>query len=131
MRVLILDNSLEIWKRLFDRLGKLPHVTSLAYSTTLAEARDYIAAYQPHLLVLGMSLPDGNGLDLLKELRAAGSHIRVAVFSGPPELRQASLDLGADWFFDKALEFEQLLSLMNNRTFWLGQGVIVRRQAHV
>ncbi len=131
MRVLILDNCLEIWKRLFDRLGNLPHVTSLAYTSNLADARGCMASFQPHLLVLGMSLPDGNGMDILREIRAAGSATRVAIFSDHPELRQTSLDLGADWHFDKSLEFEQLLSLMNNRTFWLGQGVIVRRHAHV
>jgi response regulator of citrate/malate metabolism len=131
MRILIVDGSQMVWKRLFDMLGELPHLSTLAYAGNLAEARQCLASFQPHLLVLDMSLRDGNGLDLLKEVRAAGLDTRVAVFTNHPELLRAGLGLGADWHFDKSLDFPQLLSLLKDRTYWRGQETCERRHCHV
>ena len=127
MRVLILDSSPMVWKRLLEMLGDYPHVTSLAYARSLDEARRCLAVFQPYLLVLDVSLPDGNGLDLLKEVRAARSRTKVAVFSNQGELAQLSLNQGADWFFDKSLEFPQLLELLKDRTFWQERDGAIQR----
>ena len=131
MRVLIFDDGQMVWKRLLDMLGNDPHVTSLTYAYSLEEARRCLAAFQPHLLVLDISLPDGNGLELLKEVHAGESRIKVAVFSNQRELAQLSLNQGADWFFDKSLEFPQLLELLLDRSFWLEQGAIERSHRSV
>jgi len=131
MRVLIFDDSQMVWKRLFDMLGGFPHVSTLAYAGSICWGRRCLAAFQPHLLVLDISLPDGNGLELLKEVHAAESRIKVAVFSNQRELAQHSLKQGADWFFDKSLEFPQLLELLLDRSFWLEQGAIERSHRSV
>ncbi|AFL75931.1 response regulator [Thiocystis violascens] len=131
MRVLIVDDSPAVWRRLFDMLEEFPSVSLLAYANTLAEARRFLAGCRPDLLVLDLSLPDGNGLDLLQGLRAAGMDTKVAVFSNDPDLRRHSLDRGADWHFDKSLEFPLLLSLLSDRGYWREQGVIVGSRAHV
>lgn len=56
---------------------------------------------------------------------------KVAVFSNLTDLRDHSLNLGADWYFDKSLDFTQLLALMADRDYWLRQGAALRREAHV
>lgn len=45
-------------------------------ATTLAQARESMAAVMPSLIILDIHLPDGNGLDFLRELRK-GSTIPV------------------------------------------------------
>ena len=131
MRVLILDSNPVVWKHLFDMLGEQYSLSTLAYASTLAEARNCLSSLQPDLLVMDIVLPDGNGLDLMKELRTAGSATKVAVFTNNPEFRRRSLDQGADWYFDKSLDFHQLLFLLNDQEYWRNQGVTIRRHTHV
>ncbi|EXJ14953.1 response regulator [Imhoffiella purpurea] len=118
MRVLIVDDSLIVWRRLFDMLRDLSDVSLLAYSRNLAEARLCLSGFGPDLLVLDIALPDGTGLDLLQEVRGSDLPTKVAVFSNQAELRRASLDLGADWYFDKSMDYPQLLSLIEDRAYW-------------
>lgn len=119
MRILIVDDSPLVWRHLLDMLRDLSFVSLLAYARSLAEARRCLDGFTPDLLVLDISLPDGNGLDLLQSVQAAGLPTRVALFTNVPELRSISLALGADWYFDKSLDFKQLLELMNDRAYWL------------
>ena len=123
MRVLILDSSPVVWKHLFDMLGATYHLSTLAYASNLAEARNCMASFNPDLLVMDVVLPDGNGFDLLKELRRDCVNTKVAVFTNNPEMRKPSLELGADWYFDKSLDFPQLLFLLNDRSYWRKQAV--------
>ncbi|MFD2111485.1 response regulator [Thiorhodococcus fuscus] len=123
MRLLIVDDSLVVWRRLFDMLKDLSDVSFLAYSRNLSEARHYLAGFGPDLLVLDISLPDGSGLDLLQDVRLRGLGTKVAIFSNLSELRGVSLDLGADWYFDKSMDYPQLLSLIEDRAYWAKQHI--------
>ncbi len=129
MRVLIVDNSPLVWRRLFDMLRELSFVSLLVYARTLAEARHYLEGCVPDLLILDLALPDGNGLALLQEVQQAGLETRVALFTNSTELRAKGLALGADWFFDKSLDFSALLALMSDRAYWLGRSADNRGHA--
>lgn len=118
MRVLIVDDSPLVWRYLLDMLRGLSDLALLAYSRNLAEARRCLAGFEPDLMVLDIALPDGNGLDLLRDLRAKATATQVAVFSNHTELRRHSLALGADWYFDKSLDYPQLLSLLKDQEYW-------------
>jgi hypothetical protein len=43
----------------------------------------------------------------------------VALFTNSADLKGKGLALGADWFFDKSLDFSQLVDLIKNRAYWL------------
>ncbi len=55
------------------------------YAVTAAEARQRIAQSRPDIVILDLSLPDQNGLDLLKELVVHYPELPVLVFSGHDE----------------------------------------------
>ena len=71
---------------------------------TLGEARKALADHQPELVVLDMRLPDGNGLDLAREVMETGpERPAVLILSASvlaPE-RDAALQAGADAFLGK------------------------------
>ncbi len=114
MRLLVVDDNLPIWQRLLRMLGNLHLHSDVVMATGLGEARAELGRFLPDLVVLDANLPDGNGLDLLREIRSTDKPIRVAVFSNYPEYRQRSLIEGADWFFDKSLDYSGLLDLLRS-----------------
>jgi two-component system KDP operon response regulator KdpE len=74
-------------------------------ATDLETARRVIAAETPDVLVMDVRLPDGNGLDLVRDVRRSGLHERARVIiasaSVLPAERDAALAAGADRFLPK------------------------------
>lgn len=71
----------------------------------LAAARRHLRVYRPSVAVIDLGLPDGSGLDLIADLKAAppGSPAILAI-SGAGEQRDAAFDAGADAFLAKPVE---------------------------
>lgn len=111
MKILVVDDSREIWARLIGLLGERP-LPEIAYAADIAQARTMLERCAPELVVLETRLPDGSGLNLLAELRATRPALPVAMFSNHPELARHALALGACCFFDKSLDFPDLLALL-------------------
>jgi len=80
-------------------------------AATLKEAREALAG-RPDLVVLDRRLPDGEGLDLLRDLRADGGRTPVIVLSarGLPEDRVAGLEDGADDYVTKPFHLRELVA---------------------
>ncbi len=77
---------------------------------TLADARHALAAGAFDALVLDRMLPDGEGLELLAELRRQGSALPVLLLTARDGLedRVAGLDGGADDYLGKPFELVEL-----------------------
>jgi DNA-binding response OmpR family regulator len=71
----------------------------------LAGARALIRSDSPDLVVMDVRLPDGNGLDLIRELRAsneaAPTKVIIASASVLPAERDMAIAAGADRFIAK------------------------------
>jgi two-component system response regulator VicR len=86
------------------------------YATELiddgAVATERIVAVRPALVLLDISLPNKNGLDVLRELRAAGLDTPVIVLSARQEEsdKVAALRLGADDYITKPFALAELLA---------------------
>jgi DNA-binding NtrC family response regulator len=111
MKILVVDNNREVWSRLIGLLGdgQLPEI---AYAADLAQARAMLEHYSPDLVVLETRLSDGSGLGLLDELQASRPELPVAMFSNHPEFARHALARGACCFFDKSLDFPDLLTVL-------------------
>jgi two-component system, NtrC family, sensor kinase len=102
-RILIVDDSLTVRMNLMEMLSaaELPAEAC----ATLAEARDALAKNQFSLVILDVLLPDGNGVELLEEIRATPSANATAVMllSTEAEIRDRvhGLTTGADEYVGK------------------------------
>jgi two-component system NtrC family sensor kinase len=102
-RVLIVDDSLTVRMNLMEMLSaaELPAEAC----ATLAEARDALAKNRFSLVILDVLLPDGNGVELLEEIRATPSANGTAVMllSTEAEIRDRvhGLTTGADEYVGK------------------------------
>jgi DNA-binding NarL/FixJ family response regulator len=79
-RVLIVDDDGAFRTKVGALLAERGHSVA-GEAGSLAEARKAIAALRPSALVLDVNLPDGNGLDLARELCANGAGLRILLTS--------------------------------------------------
>jgi DNA-binding response OmpR family regulator len=78
----------------------------------LREARERLARAAPDAIVLDIMLPDGNGLDFLKELRSMGSRIPIIMLTAWNKSADIARGLaaGANDYLGKPFEYDVLLA---------------------
>jgi DNA-binding response OmpR family regulator len=79
----------------------------------VVDGREKLAAGRYDVVLLDLNLPDGNGLDLLRDIRSQhGSDVSVLVLSGmrQEEAVVRGLELGADDYVTKPFSPPELLA---------------------
>lgn len=106
--VLIVEDSEPFQRTLAAAVGEVPGLEVVGTASTPARAIELISQLRPAIVVLDLYLTGGTGVDVLKAMRP-GDKTKVVVVTGSPSepLKQACSQLGASFFFDKSLEFEQ------------------------
>ena len=109
MKVLVADDSQPIRERLVDRLSRLPHVKVSEAVDTL-EALQQMKTFEPDVAVLDIRMPGGGGIRALTEIKKKNPDTTVIIMTNYPyaQYRRKCLEAGADFFFDKSSEFEQI-----------------------
>jgi DNA-binding NarL/FixJ family response regulator len=112
--VFIVDDSCVVRERLVALLADVPDVVVVGQAGTAAEAIRQIRKLQPAAVVLDISMPGGNGLSVLREIRRANSAATVIMLTNfsQEQYREKCAALGADYFFDKSTEFEQVRGVL-------------------
>lgn len=92
-------------------------------ATTLAEARERMAEKGPDAIVLDIMLPDGNGLDFMRELRQS-SDVPILLLTGLTTPRDIvrGLEEGGDDYLTKPYDFSVLLAHLE---------ALLRRAVHI
>ena len=110
--VLIVDDSLTVRMDLADAFAAAGLRTVLC--ATAAEARSAFAGGQPDLIVLDVLLPDGDGVELLTEIRAmpALATTPVVMLSTEAEIKDRirGLTTGADEYVGKPYDIDYLVT---------------------
>ena len=91
------------------------HGHTLQTAERLADARRLLASNTPDVLLLDLMLPDGNGLELLEELR--GSAVKRVVFiTGHPGIKSLIKNLSGPSvsYLTKPIDSRELLSLLKD-----------------
>lgn len=110
MRILLVEDETSLGEMLTTSLSRQGIVVDLA--PTLAIAREAVLSADYDAIVLDRTLPDGEGLDLLAEIKARPARCPVIVLSalGSLDQRIDGLDLGADDYLTKPFATEELLA---------------------
>lgn len=117
MRVLIVDDSQVVRDRLAEMLGGVPGVVAVDQATGPAVALVALSRARPDLVVLDLRMPEGSGISLLKAVKKIDAAIPVIVLTNfaYPQYRQECRAAGADYFFDKSIEFERVAEIVAER----------------
>ncbi len=111
-RLLLIDDDARLASMVSDYLGQCGFEVETAGS--LAAGRSRLAGASYDALVLDLMLPDGDGLDLCRELRSESRTRQLPLLMltarGEPMDRIVGLELGADDYLPKPFEPRELLA---------------------
>ena len=102
-RIMLVDDHPDFRDLMVTLLESQPDLEVVAQAGTMAEARIQAATSSFDVVVLDLGLPDGNGADLIGELREASPGGAVLVMSAslhPTNIEKAMRE-GADGVLDK------------------------------
>jgi len=113
LRVFLVEDSAVLRERLAESLGALPGVQVIGSSDTEQAAIDELRGLQCDAVVLDLQLKQGNGFNVLKAIRQAetSAHRTVVIVLTNYAFslyRHRCLQAGADFFLDKARDYERL-----------------------
>jgi two-component system copper resistance phosphate regulon response regulator CusR/two-component system response regulator QseB len=114
MRILVVEDERKVGEFLERSLSEVAY--SATWVRTCAAARDALADSPYDAIVLDLGLPDGDGLQLLREWRSAGFNEPVLILSARDALqdRVKGLNRGADDYLAKPFSFEELLARLRS-----------------
>ena len=115
MRLFIVEDSRPILERLVRSISDLQDVDVVGSALDVGPAISGVNEMQPDALILDLHLPSGNGLDVLRAVRAKYPAMHVMVFTNfaADAYREAALGLGADEFLDKNNDFPRLREILS------------------
>jgi DNA-binding response OmpR family regulator len=112
-RILVLEDHHDL-RRLYAKV-----LTKAGYevypAATLEEARGLLSRQHVDIFVCDIHVGDERGTDLLREQSAALSQqgTKIVVVSGQAQYRSMCEELGIDFYLEKPVGLEMLLTLMN------------------
>jgi len=114
IRVVLVEDSSLVRLRLAGMLRDLWDVEQVFEAGSVAEAERLLPSAKPHMVVVDMRLPDGDGLEVVAAAKRLTPRPAVVVLSnyGYDQLRTTCLEAGADLFLDKRTEFDQLPAIV-------------------
>ncbi len=108
MRFLLVEDAADLARSVQDLMRLNGH--GVDWAASLAEAQDCLAAADYDLILLDISLPDGDGRRFLADLRRAGTDTPVIMMTARTAVsdRVDALDGGADDYLSKPFELAEL-----------------------
>jgi len=111
LKIYFADDSAFIRHRLTLLIGELEAVTLYGKGENGLQAIDDIDRLKPDVVILDIQMPEKNGIEVLKAIRALDDYHPVIIIITAFAFdiyRKVCAEYGADHFFDKADEFEKI-----------------------
>jgi two-component system, NarL family, response regulator DesR len=111
IRVILVEDHPDFRRLMEGLLGVQADIKLIAQAGSLAEARKQAAAVRFDVVVLDLSLPDGNGVDLIADLRRENPDVAVLILSATldPASVDRAAEAGADEIMDKLEPLDKVL----------------------
>ncbi|ELX08609.1 MULTISPECIES: response regulator transcription factor [Oxalobacteraceae] len=126
MKICLVEDDLELGKALQAALQDAGQ--EVVWVRRASDARHWVETEPFDAVLLDLGLPDGNGIDVLRELRAGGHTLPILVITARDSLedRLNGLDRGADDYLVKPFVVTELLArlraVMRRATGWSESG---------
>ena len=110
MKILVVEDEKKLQETIVEFLQKEKMIVE--YASNLNEALDKIISFDYDCILLDMMLPDGNGMDILRELKRLEKKTSVIILSAKDSVddKVEGLLVGADDYLAKPFHFAELLA---------------------
>jgi DNA-binding response OmpR family regulator len=114
VKILIVEDQARLGEFLQKGLAETAYTA--VWVKSCREASDALAESPFDAIVLDLNLPDGDGLDLLRQWRKSGFNEPVLILSARDSVadRIKGLDVGADDYLPKPFSFEELIARLRS-----------------
>ena len=121
MKILVIEDNADLREVIVRSLEKERYVVESA--ADYASARTKVFVYEYDCILLDIMLPDGNGLNLLRELADKGKRNNVIIISAKDSIEDKvnGLELGADDYLAKPFHLAELHARIRS---------VLRRNSH-
>ena len=108
MRLILADDHEAIRYGVKSILATLPNIFVAGEAASGSELLDRVRDSDADAVLLDIALADGNGLDLIKEIKSLKASMRVLVFTSSYAGVERALSLGADGYLTKDSDSAEL-----------------------
>ncbi len=110
MRLFIADDSAIIRECLVNFLSELEGIEIVGQAKDWPEAVEGIKKLKPDVAILDFCMPNGDGILTIESIKRNKFPPIVIMFTNYsyPQHRKKSMDAGADYFFEKCSEYQEL-----------------------
>jgi DNA-binding NarL/FixJ family response regulator len=111
IRVTLVDDHKMVTDTLSEIIGKAEGISVVGKAYSIAECRELLKHSQPDVLLLDVSLPDGNGIDLCGEIRKQYPDMKILMLTSYSETNviARALDKGAHGYVLKNASSEEVI----------------------
>jgi DNA-binding NarL/FixJ family response regulator len=109
IRVMHVDDHGDMRDLMEILLNSQSDIKVVAQAGSLVEARAHVARSEFDVAVLDLGLPDGNGLDLIDDLRRANPDVGVLILSANLDAASMERAADADEILDKLAPLDEVL----------------------
>jgi two-component system OmpR family response regulator len=114
LRVFVVEDSALLRNRIIENLASLGRFDVVGFAESEDEAVAAIERLRPDVVVADIRLRQGNGIEVVRQVRAADAVPRPRIYIltnyAYPEYRAHCSLAGADAFFDKSSEYDRFIS---------------------
>ncbi|MBS0960458.1 response regulator transcription factor [Acetobacter thailandicus] len=110
MKILIIEDEKALGSAIRDRVRQAGHTVD--WFTNLSDARAALKVSSYDFLLLDLGLPDGNGLELVREIRRQRSLLAILITTARDQIsdRISGLSEGADDYIVKPYDLDELVA---------------------
>jgi DNA-binding NarL/FixJ family response regulator len=115
LSVLVIDDHESVRAGIKAALSRAGHIC-VGEAGTISEARAQIAHTNPQVIVVDLSLPDGNGLEIVQWARSISQRIGIVVLTLNPaqDFLLTVMKSGASAFVEKSAPLAELISAIEH-----------------
>ena len=122
IKLLIADDSTLLQGYLTDTVRRFQEIRIVGHAEDVPQAVESVTRLKPDVVILDIQMPGGSGIDVLETIKKNKPSPIVIMFTNYPypQYRKKCLAAGADFFFDKSLEFDALTDTLKHLIVYLG-----------
>lgn len=110
MKVILADDSDLIRERLTEMLNMYKHAEIVGSHANGTDALASLRKLKPDLAILDLKMPGLSGIEVVNEIRKEDKHVKIVIltFYSTDYYRNIAIKSGADFFFNKVDDFEEV-----------------------